>query len=450
MSKTAVIGGGLVGSLLTIFLAKKGFKVNVFEKRNDIRKAKILAGRSINLVVADRGWKALEKAGIRDTIREITVPVYGRMSHDVGGNQTFHQYSIDRKAIYSVSRAELNKRLIEIADEFENVTFHFEHKCTGINEEGTVASFINATGETIRTEADVIFGADGANSKVRKSMQQHLEANDPGGDYTFSEELIEHGYKELVIPPDKNGKWALDQSALHIWPRKQYMLMALSNLDGGFTCTLFLPFKGKFSFEALQSEDELITFFREMFGDVVPIMPSLVEDFFGNPTSSLAIVKCNPWVYNDRVALIGDAAHAIVPFYGEGMNCGFEDCDILNSLIGNGDVNWKSVLEAYFTSRKPNGDAIADLSLRNFIEMRDLVSDPDFIFRKKIEKKLQTAFPDKWLPLYSQVKFTDIPYSEAWAEGLRQDEVMKKIVAIQGIEEKWQEDSFAESVADLI
>ena len=440
----------MVGSLLTVFLAKKGFNVHVFEKRSDIRNAKIMAGRSINLVVADRGWKALKEAGIHDTIREITVPVYGRMSHDVDGNQAFHQYSVDRKAIYSVSRAELNKRLIELADAFENVTFHFEHKCIGINEEGTVARFTNNKGEAINVESDVIFGADGANSEIRKSLQQHLERTNPNGDYNFSEEVIEHGYKELVIPPDENGKWVMDSSALHIWPRKQYMLMALSNLDGGFTCTLFLPFKGKYSFEALRSKEELVAFFQEMFGDAVPIMPTLIEDFFGNPTSSLAIVKCNPWIYKDRVALIGDAAHAIVPFYGEGMNCGFEDCYILNELIGDAPVNWKAVLEAYYASRKPNGDAIADLSLRNFVEMRDLVSDPDFIFRKKIEARLQTAFPDKWLPLYSQVKFTDIPYSEAWAEGLRQDEVMKKIVAIPGIEEKWQEDAFAESVADFV
>jgi len=450
MSKIAVVGGGLVGSLLTVFLAKKGFDVDVFEKRADIRNAKIQAGRSINLVVADRGWKALENAGIRDTIREITIPVYGRMTHDTSGNQTFHQYSVDRRAIYSVSRAELNKRLIEIADEFENVNFHFEHKCDGITEDGSTVSFTAKGGAKVQFGADVVFGADGANSEVRSSIKSHLNASDAESDYSFSEDLIEHGYKELIIPPDENGNWVLDESALHIWPRKQYMLMALANLDGGFTCTLFLPFKGEYSFEALQSESDLIDFFGEMFGDAVPIMPTLKEDFFANPTSSLAIVKCHPWVYKHKVALIGDAAHAIVPFYGEGMNCGFEDCDQLNSLLQGGEEDWKSVLSDYYSARKPNGDAIADLSMRNFVEMRDLVSDPDFIYRKKIEAKLQTAFPDKWVPLYSQVKFTDIPYSEAWAEGLRQDDVMKKIIAIEGIEDKWEEDSFADSISDIL
>ena len=450
MSKIAIVGGGLVGSLLTIFLAKRGFQVEVFEKRSDIRLAKIQAGRSINLVVADRGWKALEKAGIHDIIRKITVPVYGRMAHNIDGEQEFHQYSVDRKAIYSVSRAELNKKLIELADDFENVSFHFEHKCLGINREGTRVSFSNKMGEPVEIEADIIFGADGANSRVRGSIRDHLDASDPQGGHEFSEDPIEHGYKELIIPPGTDGKWVLDENALHIWPRKQYMLMALANMDGGFTCTLFLPFKGAYSFEALQSKEELLAFFKEKFNDVIPIMPTLVSDFFSNPTSTLAIVKCNQWIYKDRVALIGDAAHAIVPFYGEGMNCGFEDCAKLNSLLGDKEVEWKSVLSEFFVNRKPNGDAIAALSLRNFVEMRDLVSDPNFIFRKKIEAKLQEAFPDKWLPLYSQVKFTDLPYSDVWAEGLRQDEVMKKIMNIDGIEEKWDDDSFTDTIANLV
>ena len=318
------------------------------------------------------------------------------------------------------------------------------------SEDGSQVNFVNSIGNEINVEADVIFGADGANSEVRKSMRANLNESDPNGKHSFSEELIEHGYKELIIPPGDDGKWVLDESSLHIWPRKQYMLMALANLDGGFTCTLFLPFKGQYSFEAIKSEDELMLFFNEMFGDVVPIMPTLKADFFANPTSSLSIVKCDPWIYKDRVALIGDAAHAIVPFYGEGMNCGFEDCNILNTLIGDGEVNWNSILNQYYKERKPNGDAIADLSLRNFVEMRDLVSDPDFIFRKKIEAKLQIAFPDKWLPLYSQVKFTNIPYCDVWVEGLRQDEIMKKILAIENIEDKWDTDSFKETVIDLL
>jgi len=439
-----------VGSLLSIFLAKKGFDVNVFEKRSDIRKAKILAGRSINLVVADRGWTALENAGIHDVIRQITVPVYGRMTHDAEGNQDFHQYSVEGKAIYSVSRAELNKRLIEIADDFDNVSFHFDHQCSGLSKDGDQASFINKQGASVEIEADVIFGADGANSEVRNCIKQLLEENEPDVEHEFREEYIEHGYKELIIPPDANGNWVLNESALHIWPRKQFMLMALANLDGGFTCTLFLPFKGPSSFETLQTKEELMSLFNNVFGDAVPLMPTLKNDFFENPTSRLVIVKCKPWIYRNRVALIGDAAHAVVPFYGEGMNSGFEDCDLLNSLIEKIGAKWDTVLPQYYEARKPNGDAIADLSLRNFVEMRDLVADPDFLFRKKIEARLQATFPEQWLPLYSQVKFTNIPYSEAWQEGLRQDEIMKKIVAIQGLEEKWEDGSFAAAVAHLI
>lgn len=434
-----------------MFLAKKGFQIDVFEKRADIRKAKLQARRSINLVVADRGWKALEKAGIRDIIQDITVPVYGRMAHDTSGHESFHQYSTERRAIYSISRADLNKKLIEVADNYSNVTYHFEHRCTGISEDGSSASFVNGEGSGITVAADIIFGADGSNSEVRKSMEEHLNATAPNDEHQFSVDSIDYSYKELIMPPGADGKWNLEKSALHIWPRKQYMLMALANLDGGFTCTLFLPSEGENSFDTLKSEEQLMRFFNGVFADAVPLLPTLKEDFFSNPTSALAIVRCHPWIYKDRVALIGDAAHAIVPFYGEGMNCGFEDCDILNTLIGNeSKINWKTVLEQYFKERKPNGDAIANLSMRNFVEMRDSFADPKFIFRKKIEAKLQEAFPDKWLPLYSQVKFTSIPYSEAWDEGLRQDRIMEKILAIEGIEDKWESKSFADSVSNLI
>jgi len=257
--------------------------------------------------------------------------------------------------------------------------------------------------------------------------------------FNYSQTYIDHGYKELIIPPGTDGKPQLDPSALHIWPRKAYMLMALANLDGGFTCTLFFPFEGEPSFESIKNEKDLLSFFKEVFPDALKMMPTLVEDYFSNPTSSLALIRCAPWNIGAKVALMGDAAHAIVPFYGEGMNCGFEDCYTLEKLLDeHGDEDMKKVLDLYSKARKVNGDAIANLSLKNFVEMRDLVADPDFILRKKIEGNLYRKYPNKWRPLYSQVKFSDIPYAEAWEEGQKQDRVMKKVMAMPDIENKWE------------
>ena len=430
-----------MGSLLAIFLAKRGFIVDVYEKRPDMRKSNIAGGRSINLVISDRGWKALKAAGIENEIQKLCIPVFGRMTHDVKSKQTFLPYSRLKKAIYSVSRGELNERLITCAEEYSNVTFHFDHSCESVNHNSTTAHFIdNKSNNTIEITGAVIFGADGANSKVRKSLLSKENLTEFGSESYASEDSIDHGYKELIIPPNADGSWKLDKNALHIWPRKQYMLMALANLDGGFTCTLFFPFKGSPSFESIKDEGDLMAFFDETFPDAVPLMPTLVPDYFGNPSSSLMIVKCFPWTYKDKIALIGDAAHAIVPFYGEGMNCGFEDCRVLDEQLEEHGDDWTEVLSSYGLLRKPNGDAIADLSMRNFIEMRDLVADPTFLLRKKIESKIYKRHPEKWVPLYSQVKFSDIPYSEALKEGNKQDKIMEKVMSRKDIEETWDSD----------
>jgi len=451
MNKITIAGAGLVGSLLSILLAKRGYKVRIFEKRPDIRKATIAGGRSINLVISDRGWRALEAAGIKEEIRKITVSVYGRMTHDIEGKETFLSYSSENKAIYSVSRAELNSKLMDLAEKYSNVELNFNCQCEEADIEKKLARFQNTeSGEVITVDNSIIFGADGANSVIRKSLQAHFEKEATGKGYSFTEDYIDHGYKELIIPPNPDGSWKLDKNALHIWPRKKYMLMALANLDGGFTCTLFFPFKGNPSFESIQSESDLLKFFKEVFPDALPLMPTLVEDYFSNPSSSLVIVKCNPWVYKSNVALIGDAAHAIVPFYGEGMNCGFEDCLVLDNLIEQYGDNWEEILSRYHKARKPNGDAIADLSMRNFIEMRDLVADPKFLLRKKIERKMHQKFPDKWVPLYSQVKFSKIPYADALKEGQRQDVIMENILSMEGIEEKWDSREVEDAILNLI
>jgi len=433
-----------VGSLLSIYLAKKGFEVSVYEKRPDMRKTNIAAGKSINLVISDRGWKALDKVGISDEIKKITIPVYGRMTHDADGKQVFLPYSAKEQAIYSVSRGELNSKLMDFAEQYPNVNFYFNEKCIDVETSSATAVFQNIqTGEKTTVTSDIIIGADGAFSEVRNHLQKTNKLN-------CSQEYIEHGYKELIIPANEDGRWKLDKNALHIWPRKKFMLMALANLDGGFTCTLFFPLKGEPSFESINNQKDLLSFFNEVFPDVIPLMPDLAEDYFRNPASSLMIVHCFPWTYEGKTALIGDAAHAIVPFYGEGMNCGFEDCYVLDRLINEHEDNWNEIFEKYERERKPNGDAIADLSLQNFIEMRDLVADPEFLLRKDIEAKLHEKFPDKWIPLYSQVKFSDIPYTNALKEGEKQNMIMKKIMAIEGIDGKWDTPEIEKEILKLL
>lgn len=436
MQKVAITGAGLVGSLLAMFLAKRGLAVNIFERRPDMRKQTVDGGRSINLALSDRGWKALEEVGVADAIRQIAIPMYGRMVHNIDGTLSFQPYGKEGQAIYSVSRAELNRTLMNCADTFDHVNMHFNQRCTRVDLDNTTLYLQDiTTGETFKEEADLIFGADGAFSAVRGSMQFTDR-------FDYAQDYIEHGYKELTIPPAPNGGWLLEKNALHIWPRKNFMLIALPNLDGSFTCTLFLEYEGNPAFEHLQTPDAVNAFFDRYFPDAKALMPTLIEDFFHNPTPSLVLIRCNPWVYKNKVALIGDAAHAIVPFYGQGMNCGFEDCSVLNQILDqntqNGAINWANALQTYQKSRIPDANAIAELALRNFIEMRDLVADPHFLFRKEIEKRFYERYPSQYIPLYSMVTFSShIRYSDALRIGKLQDQLFEKIMAIPQVEEKW-------------
>ncbi|MBK8948279.1 MAG: FAD-dependent monooxygenase [Flavobacteriales bacterium] len=444
MKNITIVGGGLVGSLLAVFLAKRGHRVNVFERRGDPRRTNVYAGRSINLVVSHRGWTALRAAGVHEAVERIVVPVHARMTHDRDGGLTRLPYSIDGRAIHSVSRAELNKVLLTEAEALPNVHLHFNHQCVEVDLDHARCSFRNdITGSVASIKADVVFGADGAPSAVRQSMMK--------GRFTFSQTYIEHDYKEIAFPPNADGTPRMDPNCLHIWPRRLFMMMGLANQDGGFTGTLFMPHEGEFSFDTIKDEQDLLRFFDAHFKDAIPLLPDLAEQYFRNPQSSLAIIRCSPWRHRDKVALIGDAAHAIVPFYGEGMNAGYEDCKVLNDLLNaHGDDHWGAVLDAYHKARKPNGDAIADLSLRNFVEMRDLVADPRFILRKKIEGRLQAKHPDKWLPLYSQVKFSDIAYADAWNEGLRHDRIMEQVLALPRIEEQWESEAVEKKALELL
>ncbi len=435
-----IIGAGLVGSLLSIFLAKRGYKVTVYERSPDMRKGGEIGGRSINLALSNRGWWPLEQAGVADEVRKMIIPMKGRMMHDLNGTLTFQPYGKDGQFINSVSRAGLNMLLMNNA-ESQGVEFNFEHFCLEVDLEDTITKLEN-NGQVKNVSSDLIIGADGAFSVVRLAMQMTDRFN-------YTQQYIEHGYKELTIPPGKNGEFQLEKNALHIWPRGNYMLIALPNKDASFTCTLFFPFEGDPSFSSLKNTHEVEKFFNASFPDAVPLLESMPAEFFQNPTSSLVTVKCYPWVKN-KVMLIGDAAHAVVPFYGQGMIAGFEDCRILNGLIEEFDGNWDTILPNYQVNRKPDGDAILSLALKNFIEMRDLVGDSNFILRKKIEARLHEIYPDKWIPLYSMVTFNEkMRYSEAERIGKVQEKIMNQVMLTPGIEKIWENMDFSKIVEKL-
>jgi len=428
----SIIGSGLVGSLLAIYLAKRGHKVNVFERRGDMRTEKMVAGRSINLALSDRGWKGLEAVGIGNEIRKVAIPMYGRMIHTLTGEINFQPYGKDKQAIWSVSRGGLNCELMTLAERSENVKIHFNERCDHIDVRTGKAEFENQLTHTKSFhESDHVIGSDGAFSAARLQLQLQTDR------FEYSQHYLEHGYKELSIPAGANGTFLLEKNALHIWPRGGYMLIALPNIDGSFTCTLFFPFEGEHSFAALSDKKKVKEFFEKIFPDAVPLMPTLEEDFFNNPTGSLVTVRCSPWNYKDKLLLIGDAAHAIVPFYGQGMNCGFEDCRVFDEMIAS-ETNWSTLFSEFGKLRKPNSDAIADMAVENFIEMRDLVGDKKFLHRKKIEALSNQKHPELWTPQYTLVTFSpDVDYAEAQRLGRHHNAVMERVMEIPGIEEKW-------------
>lgn len=415
-----ILGAGLVGSLLAIILRKRGHTVTVYERRPDMRKAAIGAGRSINLAMSARGWKALDLAGLRKDMEALAIPMYGRYLHQADGSAAFQQYGKNNEAIYSVSRGELNKKLMTLAEE-NGVTIHFEQRCTKVDVATNTLHLQAPDGTEQTVQADLLFGADGAFSALRHSYV-HLDR------VNASQQYLEHGYKELSIPPLANGTMQMEKNALHIWPRKNFMLIALPNTDGTFTCTLFLPFEGQPSFDKLKTKEEVTVFFKEQFPDAVPLMPTLLDDFFENPTSALITTHIKPWHYKDMSALIGDAAHAIVPFYGQGMNAGFEDCTILSGLLEKYGDDWTTILNEYDSRRKPNGDAVARLALMNFVEMRDKVADPAFLERKKIEKELGRLYPEQFVSVYEMVSFSHTPYDTAMQCIEAQDKLLQRIM----------------------
>jgi len=385
-----------------------------------MRSASVAAGRSINLAMSARGWKALDLAGLRADLESIAIPMYGRQLHMPDGTMAFQPYSKNNEAIYSVSRGELNKSLMTLAER-NGVQIHFEHRCHKVDVADNRLHFSTPGGSEKTVNADLLFGADGAFSALRTSYTHMDRVN-------CDQHYLEYGYKELTIPPDADGNMVMERNALHIWPRGNYMMIALPNTDNTFTCTLFMPFEGEISFSKLKTEKDVADFFDAKFADAKKLMPTLLEDFFGNPTSSLITTHIFPWHYKDKSALIGDAAHAIVPFYGQGMNAGFEDCTVLAGLIDKHSSDWDLILNEYERLRKPNGDAVAQLALLNFVEMRDKVSDLAFLERKKIEKELGKRYPKEFVSVYEMVSFSHTPYHTAISCIAAQDGLLQCIM----------------------
>ncbi|HEV8618611.1 MAG TPA: NAD(P)/FAD-dependent oxidoreductase, partial [Candidatus Udaeobacter sp.] len=402
MPKFVLIGSGLAGGLLAAYLGRRGYEVDLYERRADPREGNIIGGRSINLAVSTRGIHALEQLGIADEVLRHAIPMRGRMIHDKSGDLHFAPYDVDpKKCINSIGRAALNTTVIEAAQRYSNVRVHFNHRCTDVDLTEPLCYLETENGQ-LTARGDAVIGVDGAFSAVRQSMQKKLE------NFEYDESYLPHGYKELTIPPAPDGSWQMEKNALHIWPRKSFMMIALPNPDGSFTCTLFWEFEGPRSFATTKTDDEVCDFFREEFPDAVPLMPTLLEDFKENPTGSLVTIRCGPWFYKDKVALVGDAAHAVVPFYGQGMNAAFEDCVVLDECLEKFPYTRERAFAEYFVRRKENADALADLAIENFIEMRDKTASKTFRAKKKLDHLLEALLPGIYLPLYTMVTFTRI------------------------------------------
>jgi len=425
--KITLIGAGPAGSLLSLFLAQQGFEVDIFERRPDMRKVQISAGRSINLAISTRGIHALRQAGLWESILEIAVPMKGRMIHSRTGELTFQPYGQDEtEVIYAILRAELNKALLTHAEQKAFVTIHFNQRCLGMDfKRGEVRLREEQTDKERTIHATTVIGTDGAASAIRTDMLKV-------GRFNYSQQYLEHGYKELTIPPGPGGTHLLERNALHIWPRRTYMLIALPNVDGSFACIFFFPYDGPESFASLNTEEKVLTFFQKQFSDVVPLMPDLTEEFFTNPTGSMVTIHCHPWHVEDKALLLGDAAHAIVPFFGQGVNCAFEDCTYLAELIDQYGDDWQTIFPAFEKLRKINTDAIAEMALENFIEMRDRVADPRFLLQKRVELALERKYPTIFVPKYSMVTFHRLPYAVALSRGRIQDRILAELC--EGIE----------------
>jgi kynurenine 3-monooxygenase len=419
--KITLVGAGLNGPLLAILLMQRGFAVEIYERRPDMRRVRTSAGRSINLALSTRGIHGLRQAGLWERMRSIIIPMKGRMMHSIGGELTFQPYGKNEaEVINSISRAELNIALINAAEE-QGAKIHFNQRCVGYDlKTGAIRVRDEDTGEEATREIGVVIGCDGSASSIRVEMLKLSRFN-------FSQQYLDYGYKELTIPAGIRGEHLLETNALHIWPRGNHMLIALPNIDGTFACILFLPFEGADGFDSLNKQEQVVRFFESRFPDVAPLMPQLADNYFANPTGVMVTIKCSPWHVEGRALLLGDAVHAIVPFFGQGLNCGFEDCTYLMELIDRHGADWARVFAEFEKGRKVDADAIADMAIENFTEMRDRVGDARFLFRKKVELALEAKYPKVFVPKYAMVTFHRIPYSVAQARGVVQDRMLAEL-----------------------
>ncbi len=422
-----IIGAGLCGSLLALRMAQRGYRITLVEKRPDLRKVTQDAGRSINLALSDRGLKGLRLAGVEEEARKLCIPMQGRMIHDKAGNTFLSKYSgRDHEFINSISRPGLNMLLLDEVEQMDNVTLHFNKGCQEVDLENASATFKDYETGTIESySGDVLLGTDGAGSAVRKSMFEHRKFL-----FSFSQQWLTHGYKELEIPPAEDGGYRIDKGALHIWPRGADMLIALPNLDGSFTVTLFAPYENSdYCFNNLTTDYKVMEYFNSEFADIVPLIPDLTKEFFDNPTGPLGTIKCSPWSSYGKTLILGDAAHAIVPFYGQGMNASFEDVVVFDEMVEKHEGDWSKIFSAYEQARKVDTDAIADLAVDNFHEMKEHTASPLFQEKRKLETALEAQFPNDYNSKYSLVTFNEnIPYNEAMRRGRAQDKAILNLI----------------------
>lgn len=438
-----VVGAGLVGAVLSIYLAKLGHRVEMVDRNPDPRAAWAPSFRSINLTICERGFTALDRVDAGDLVRAISVPCYGRVIHSPSGAIERQPYGSRREALYSVSRRDLNQVLLNLALARPGVSCSFAEKCLEVDLAQPEVTFQSSrSGEITKRRPDRVFGADGAFSAVRMQLQRTQRFN-------YSQEFLDQAYKELQVPPSPGGDWAIDGDAIHIWPRGHYMLIGFPNLDRSFTFSLHMPYTGEPSFASIRDKDDLLALFRSSFPDALPLMPTLVEDFFGHPEASMVTIRCSPWSFRDRVALIGDAAHAIVPSYGQGANSGFEDCSVLYDCLREHD-SWRAAFLEYEERRRPNAQAIADLALEHFSELRSKVGDPEFLLRKEIERRLNEWYPDRYTPLYSLISFTNLPYVEAMRRDRAQQSLVDRVLALPRLRERLASGEMRDQIGQLL
>jgi len=416
--RISMIGAGLAGPVMAKYLSEYGYEVDIFERRSDLRVLNQSAGRSINLALSARGIKALKDIDVFEKIKSTLLPMQGRMIHDQDGKTHMQLYGQkEDEVIYSVSRENLNKVLMDHAENTGKVNFHFDHKLLDVDLNNCELNFENVTIPFNR-----LLGVDGSSSIVRKSIEKKTPIK-------YKKKSLEHGYKELTIPPNKNGGFMIEKTALHIWPRGEFMLIALPNMDGSFTCTLFLPLDGILSFASIQSKNEILNFFKSYFPDALDLIPNLYKEYKDNPLGRLATIYCDKWNYKSTAAILGDAAHAIVPFFGQGMNASFQDCTVMNSLIKIFNDDWEKIFSEFSSLQVPNGHAIANMAIENYIEMRDSVNNPHYKERRELELYLENKFWNKFVPRYSMVSFHEIPYAQVYNRGKIQFDLMDSYIS---------------------